>query len=53
MKNAVEKAFQEALKDNQKAIILLSPMCASFDQYKNFEHRGQDFKHIIHHLDDN
>ena len=27
--------------------ILLSPACASFDQYKNFEERGDHFKQIV------
>jgi len=53
IQNAIQQAFNEALQINQESVILLSPMCASFDQYKNFEHRGQDFKNIIHHLDDN
>jgi UDP-N-acetylmuramoylalanine--D-glutamate ligase len=28
-------------------IILLSPLCASFDQYNNFEERGDDFRKIV------
>jgi UDP-N-acetylmuramoylalanine--D-glutamate ligase len=27
--------------------VVLSPMCASFDMFKNFEHRGQVFKQIV------
>jgi len=27
--------------------VLLAPACASFDQFKSFEHRGEVFKHIV------
>lgn len=27
--------------------VLLSPACASFDQYRNFEHRGGDFEALV------
>ncbi|MGA9980649.1 MAG: UDP-N-acetylmuramoyl-L-alanine--D-glutamate ligase [Candidatus Sulfotelmatobacter sp.] len=28
-------------------VVLLAPACASFDQFKNYEHRGQVFKEIV------
>ena len=31
-------------------IILLSPACASWDQYKCFEDRGNEFKKVINEL---
>ncbi len=31
-------------------VVLLSPACASFDMYSDFEERGRDFKRIVHEL---
>ena len=31
-------------------VVLLSPACASFDMYSDFEERGRDFKHIVREL---
>jgi len=38
------KAFGEAHPGDA---ILLSPACASYDQYKNFEERGDHFKQLV------
>ncbi len=46
MKNAVEIAIDLKGKINARAIVL-SPACASFDQYKDFEERGNHFRHLI------
>lgn len=32
--------------------VLFSPACASFDQYKNFEERGDHFVHLVNALDE-
>jgi UDP-N-acetylmuramoylalanine--D-glutamate ligase len=45
--NAVRKAHAMALPGD---VVLLAPACASFDQFKNYEHRGQAFKEIVRSL---
>lgn len=44
----MQKAVQWA-RENAKPgeTVLLSPACASFDQYKNFEHRGNHFEELV------
>lgn len=44
MEDAVEIAWQHAKSGDT---IVLSPGCASFDMFKNFEHRGQVFKAAV------
>ncbi len=47
LKEAVLKAKKEAMKGDT---IVFSPMCASFDMFKNFEDRGKAFKEIVNQL---
>ena len=45
--DAVQSAFHFA---NKGDVILLSPACASFDLFKNYEDRGQQFKKAVKEL---
>jgi len=47
LNSAVRKAHNLAAAGD---IILLSPGCASFDEFKNFEHRGRFFKDYVNQI---
>ncbi|MBL1209621.1 UDP-N-acetylmuramoyl-L-alanine--D-glutamate ligase [Geminocystis sp. GBBB08] len=37
---------KELAEEKGAKVVLLSPACASFDQYRSFEHRGDDFRQL-------
>ena len=48
----LDKAVAAAARDAEtsaaaEAVVLLSPACASFDQYRNFEVRGDAFRELV------
>jgi len=44
LENAIRKAHAVAKSGD---VVLLAPACASFDQFKSYEHRGKMFKEIV------
>ncbi|HVI46539.1 MAG TPA: UDP-N-acetylmuramoyl-L-alanine--D-glutamate ligase [Chitinophaga sp.] len=48
---SMQDAVQEAFKQSEKGdIVMLSPACASFDLFKNYEDRGRKFKDAVKQL---
>jgi UDP-N-acetylmuramoylalanine--D-glutamate ligase len=47
LKRAVEAARADAIAGE---VVLLSPACASYDQYRSFEERGEHFRSVVHAL---
>jgi len=44
LENAVKRATEAAQPGD---VVLLAPACASFDQFRNYEHRGKVFKEAV------
>jgi UDP-N-acetylmuramoylalanine--D-glutamate ligase len=52
MDGTLERAVAAAARDAESSglkepVVLLSPACASFDQYRNFEIRGDHFRKLV------
>ncbi len=48
----LDVAVNSALRDAEASglpepVVLLSPACASYDQFKSFEHRGDEFRKLV------
>jgi UDP-N-acetylmuramoylalanine--D-glutamate ligase len=48
LETAMRHALRDAMaSDAPSPVVMLSPACASFDQFKDFEHRGAEFKRLF------
>ena len=47
LERATRAAFADARSSGEEAIVLLSPACASFDQFPDFEVRGDAFRAAV------
>jgi UDP-N-acetylmuramoylalanine--D-glutamate ligase len=47
IEKAFDAAYEMAKNSKEESVILLSPSCASYDQFKNFEERGDIFCQLV------
>jgi UDP-N-acetylmuramoylalanine--D-glutamate ligase len=52
VKTEIKKDFDEVINSaiseaREGDVVLLSPACASFDMFDNYEHRGKEFKSVV------
>jgi len=51
MSESMEDAVRTARRSAKRGeVVLLSPACASFDMFENYEHRGREFKKYVNAL---
>jgi UDP-N-acetylmuramoylalanine--D-glutamate ligase len=51
LSTTLERAVAEAAAAAQPGeVVLLSPACASYDQFEDFEHRGEEFRRLVENL---
>jgi UDP-N-acetylmuramoylalanine--D-glutamate ligase len=50
VERAVRAAWEDASAVGEPAVVLFSPACASFDQFADFEARGEAFRAAVHAL---
>ncbi len=43
----IEKCFEEMINIKNIDVVILSPACASLDQFKGYKHRGEVFKKLV------
>jgi len=51
LERAVAEGWSQILRERRPAVsLLLSPACASFDQFRSFAHRGDEFRALVREL---
>ena len=53
LKNSIIEILKDIKSKKHDKSILLSPAAASFDQYSNFERRGEEFKKFVGYMQEN